>query len=319
MAKKSSKTSKKSDAQELPNEKVKAALKAGTELPPEAEEAAKTGKKKAVGKTKDVEFKKISIVPIQKSHAILVLKGMPGSRLVLNRWSEKAIRQMLAKQMGIKMPRERRDPEMDWIHSFYYLPKLDGTPYDLSPDSDPEKQDGGIRTLPYQDGVRFGFPVVGIKESMASAAYRTFGYHKVQIYSAIFLHGEPSLVDGVAAVECAEILGTPDDRMDPVRNSGISRTADLRFRGEFSSWYMPVHVEYNPDVLTQQDLANLAMHAGHSVGIGEGRVEKGMEWGRFEVVSGEEAEKVLSGEYKPAKPTPYVDRMTGKSREVAAD
>ena len=317
MAKTSTKASK-TKKQELPNEKVAAALKAGTELPEEADEAAKAGKKKAVKKTKDVEFKKISIVPIRKKHTIIVLKGKPGSRLVMNRWSEKAIRQMLGKQMGIPMAREKRDPQMDYVHSMYYLPKSDGSEYDLSLDSDPELHDGGIRTLPYQDGVRFGFPVVGVKESAASAAYRTFGYHKVQIYSAIFLHGEGSLADGVASVECAEILGTPDERMDPVRNSGISRTADLRFRGQFPEWYMPVHVEYNPDVLTQQDIANLLQHAGHSVGIGEGRVEKGMEWGRFEVADGEEAERVLSGEYKTAKPTPNVDRITGKSKEVVA-
>lgn len=278
------------EAQSLPNTAMDEAIASGMSTA-EAVKLTKDGKKKATKKSaKESMTRKVVTYAIQTLRVILYIAGRAGSRLVMNRWSEKAFRQMLAKQMGITMPKEPRDPQLDFVHSVYYLPREDGKPYDMK-DYGSDVLDKGLRALPYQDGVRFGFPVVGVKEAMASTAYRKFGLPKNSVYGSLFIHGEPSLADGVSSVECAEIIGGTMSRFDFVKNAGIGRVADLRFRADFHEWVMRLEMEYEPSMISLDDIVNLLTSAGHSVGIGEYRVEKGGEWGRFEVIDPVEAAK----------------------------
>jgi hypothetical protein len=60
-----------------------------------------------------------------------------------------------------------------------------------------------------------------------------------------------------------------------------------RFRPSWPNWSCRFAVEYNADVLNAADVVNLFHLAGKSVGVGEGRPEKGGDdWGRYHVVTG---------------------------------
>lgn len=261
--------------------------------------AAKKSEKGAAG---PAEVKSvIEVMPMESKVLTVRIVGDGHSRLVVNRFPEKGKRMMEQKQAGKKVPREIRDPESDYAHSFYYLPTgKDGKPlavpeYKLDKAGKPgEEYEAFVKGLPSDPNVRYGFPVTGLKSAMASAAQRVFGAYKTVINGALFLHGEPSMPDGVSPMDCFEIVAERiekkarvrddlgvDMRTDMVRLAGPSRPADLRYRGEFVNWYSDVEIEYRPQMITAETIVNLLQWAGATVGIGEWRVEKGGEWGRF--------------------------------------
>ena len=217
---------------------------------------------------------KIEIPEIKKERMVVWLSG--DTRLVTNKFSNKALYQMLCAQKGIKLARENREPAKDFGRSLHHLA-------------------AGKNGQP-----RFGFPVTGIKEAMATAGSRFFKLDKVAVYGLVYLVGEQSIPDQVndpdfpehdvrfSPIDCAEVLAEPVMRTDMVRNSGIGRTADLRFRGSFEvtddfSWKVKLLIVYQPTRISPVTIVNLLEHAGQMVGIGEYRVEKGGEWGRFHV------------------------------------
>lgn len=163
------------------------------------------------------------------------------SPLICHRWSEKAKKQMLDKQMKrATKAKEAKDPEQDYQESLYPLP------------------DGG-----------YGFPAVAFK----AAAVRAGTYGDLTM---TFLRGAFHV-----AGELVKIDGTPQPREDMVRLNG--KTADIRYRGEFSEWSAAVPVELNTSVLSIEQLVNLFTIAGFAVGVGEWRPEKNGQYGRFAV------------------------------------
>ena len=163
------------------------------------------------------------------------------SPLITNRWSEKAKKQMLDKQMKkATKAKESKNPEQDYLESLYVL-----------------------------EGGGYGFPAVGFK----AAAVRAGTYAELTM---TFLRGAFH-VSG----ELVKIDGEPHPREDMVRLQG--KTADIRYRGEFSEWRAAVPVELNESVLSVEQLANLFTIAGFAVGIGEWRPEKNGQYGRFTI------------------------------------
>jgi hypothetical protein len=119
-----------------------------------------------------------------------------------------------------------------------------------------------------EDG-RCGFPSVGFK----AAAVRAGTYSDLTM---TFLRGTFH-VSG----ELVPIDGEVHPREDMVRLNG--RTADIRYRGEFSEWSAAIPVELNASVLSVEQLINLFTIAGFAVGIGEWRPERNGQYGRFAV------------------------------------
>ncbi len=168
------------------------------------------------------------------------------SPLIIHAWSEKAKKQMLDKQMKkATKAREAKDPEADYEACFYKFP----------------------------DG-RNGFPAIGLKAAMVSAAR--------------FVDAKMTVLRGAVHIdaELVEIIGEPNPREDMVR-VGMG-TADIRYRPEFKAWRMPVTVKFNSSVISAEQIANLLNNAGFGVGIGEWRPEKNGSYGRFHVGSSEE-------------------------------
>lgn len=132
------------------------------------------------------------------------------SPLIIHKWSEKAKREMLEKQMRIAKAQkhEIRDPVADFIDSLYWL----------TPPPELRTEEGFEAAL--AAGARFGFPSTAFKASAVSAGYRA-GVTKDRVSTNAAFHIMGDMV---------ELEGVPTIREDMVR-IGMG-TADLRYRGE---------------------------------------------------------------------------------------
>ena len=190
-----------------------------------------------------------------------VIKLVGDTPLIMHKWSEKAKREMLEKQLkkAKSKAREAKDPVRDFIESLYWL---EGEPE--------EKTEAGfVRAI--QSGARIGFPATAFKAAAVAAGYRT-GVTKDKVSMNAAFH-----IDG----DMVEIHGTPQIREDMVR-VGMG-TADIRYRGEFPTWYAVVTVRYNNGAISLEQLVNLFNLGGFSCGIGEWRPEKGGSYGMYHV------------------------------------
>lgn len=75
---------------------------------------------------------------------------------------------------------------------------------------------------------------------------------------------------------------TPVMREDMVRVGGMSKTADIRYRGMFESWEIPMLMEYNKNgKYSLEQLLNCVNVGGFACGIGEWRPEKDGQFGMY--------------------------------------
>ena len=207
-----------------------------------------------------IEIKPINIV----TTTVRIAGDTP---LIMHRWSEKAKRMILEKQMKKtkSSAKEAKNPIEDFIESIYWM---EGKPSEYTEEAFMEA---------CRNGARFGFPVTAIKQATISSAYRN-GITKdmASLRGAFFIAGEGSEL-------LAEVKGcTPTMREDMVRvGMGV---ADIRFRGEFANWYMDLQVSYNANgAYTLDQIINLINVGGFSCGIGEWRPEKDGNYGMYHV------------------------------------
>lgn len=207
----------------------------------------------------------IEIKPINIVTTTVRISG--DTPLIMHRWSEKAKRMILEKQMKKtkSSAKEAKNPVEDFIESIYWM---EGKPTEYTEEAFDEA---------CRNGARFGFPVTAIKQATISSAYRN-GITKdmASLRGAFFISGEGSEL-------LAEVKGcAPTMREDMVRvGMGV---ADIRFRGEFANWYMDLQVSYNANgAYTLDQIINLINVGGFSCGIGEWRPEKDGNYGMYHV------------------------------------
>lgn len=173
------------------------------------------------------------------------VKLVGDSSLIMHKWSEKAKKQMLDKQMKIATKgREAKDPEQDFKDCIYHHP------------------DGG-----------YGFPSVAFKNAAVSACRFTDGTKMTVARGAFHVEGEFVKIDNAE----------PIPREDMVR-VGMG-TADIRYRAEFQNWTAKVRISFNKRALSAEQIINLFNLAGFGVGVGEWRPEKDGQFGRFHVAT----------------------------------
>lgn len=194
--------------------------------------------------------------------AIVEIPLVSDARLVVHKWSEKAKKQMLDKQMGrAQKKKAAKNPTEDYEGSLY---RFAGEPS------------------------RYGFPATAFKNTAVAACRYTEGLTMVMARGLVHV-----LPDGVSedGVELVEISGDgPHMREDLVR-VGMG-TADLRYRGEWRTWNAMVRVKFNSNVISAEQVFNLYSLAGYHVGIGEGRPgapKTSMDWGLFHIAESAEA------------------------------
>ncbi len=188
----------------------------------------------------------------------VTIKLIGDSPLICHKWSEKAKKEMLDKQMKkATQGREAKDPLRDYADSLYWLSPR---PSELTPSN-------------IQAG-SFGFPTVAFKAAAVRAATDA-GLKMTDARRAFHINGEN-----------AKIVGTPSMREDMVR-VGMG-TADIRYRGQFENWSIELTVNFNATAMSVEQIINLFEIAGFGVGIGEWRPEKSGSNGRFHVAKGNE-------------------------------
>nr|DAT99854.1 MAG TPA: hypothetical protein [Caudoviricetes sp.] len=201
----------------------------------------------------------IAIPAIDIRNATITLKG--DSPLIVHKWSEKAKKMMLDKQMKVATTKghDAKDPFADFVDTIYFL------------SGKPERATPEVFEEALSNGARFGFPSVGVKASAVSAGFRA-GVTK----NLVSMNGAFHIDE-----EYVEIKGVPQIREDMVR-VGMG-TADIRYRAEFPEWSTTFVVKYNAGVISLAQLCNLFNLGGFAVGIGEWRPEKGGTYGRYHV------------------------------------
>ena len=183
----------------------------------------------------------------------LTLRGMPGTPLVVHAFTEKAKQEIRNKQQKkVKKAHEERHPEQESEAAKYF-----------------------------DEQGRECAPIAAIKKAIITAATAFSDITKVGLRQAIFVSaktGSGQLVpienhDGSPAIGVM--------REDAV-TIGVN-TRGLTYRPEYKEWQLRINIEYNPGIVSEEQLLALVDQAGWGVGVLEGRPEKtsALGWGRF--------------------------------------
>lgn len=203
---------------------------------------------------------KIELKPIQIKKAVVTIKGK--TPLIVNNFNEKTKQQILDSQMKkSKDKKELRNPIEDFIRASYWLTEM------------PDKFTKEDFEKAIKKGAKFGFPSKGIKASIVSGAYRNgMTKDKVSLYGAFLIPEEFIPID----FESIEM------REDYVRIAHGG--TDVRFRPQFNDWSMTFEIQYNENTYSLEQLINFINLGGFSCGLGEMRIEKGGNFGSYEIV-----------------------------------
>lgn len=214
--------------------------------------------------TKNVELIEIRPIEIQKT-TIRIVGDTP---LIMHAWSEKAKREMLAKQMKTtkSAAREAKNPVEDFVRSMYWLTPM---PTDMT-------EDGFEKAI--AEGARFGFPVTAFKQAAISAAYRMgWAKDKMSLRGAFFIDSDEN--------QMIEIHSDVPSMKEDMVKVGMG-TADIRYRGEFRNWYADLTISYNKNGQhTLEQIINIINAGGYVCGVGEWRPERDGQYGMFHVES----------------------------------
>jgi hypothetical protein len=184
----------------------------------------------------------------------LTLQGRPGSPLVIHAFAEKAKQEIRDKQQKkAKKAKEQRDPQAEFMAARYV---------------DAEGRECA--------------PITALKKSIITAASAFDDLTKVGLRQALF-------VDSIAVPGAALVpIETPDGRaaVGVMREDAVTigiNTRGLTYRPEYREWRVRVRIEFNPRLVSREQLLALVDQAGWGVGICEGRPERSsaLGWGRF--------------------------------------
>lgn len=184
------------------------------------------------------------------------------SALIQHHYSEKQIRDMINQQTqdrdliaGTK--RQKRDPEAEFKAAMH----LD------------EKGQNAV-------------PCYALKACLMTAVKSLPGNESGRVLSKARAGGMMQVMGNYAPL----IAPKPEMRTDIAR-IGMKKVPWPVFRPEFWPWACVFQINFNADVVTDQDLVNLINLAGFCAGMHEWRPEKGGTFGMFRVASLEEIEK----------------------------
>lgn len=223
--------------------------------------------------TKPVGKGKGPIVVPEIQRRIARIRIIGESPLIVHAWSKKARIEMLAKQMGQKLPKYPKSPVRDFMESIYRLPTG-----------------------------HYGFPASGLKLSMVeSVTSMNREISKVATRQAFYIRAEQGLTASAFAgletpMQLVRILSPNPPRMreDAVKVGSFSnKVADLRYRAEFWPWGMDLEVVYNGSLVTDATTLRMIDTAGFAVGIGEWRNERDGTYGQFRLADQAEETQIL--------------------------
>lgn len=209
-------------------------------------------------KTKKDDGGEIVVTRMEEGIISLVLLGR--TPLIINRLSEKAKHELLfpalKKTSAEKAANLKHDPVAEFRSSVHRI------------------ADVNAPTL-------LAMPATAPKKAMASAALDIPGARKAQIGRLTYIPGE-----------LVGVFGIPYLFTEPVRNSDMNHTPDMRTRCIVPHWAMLLKVHFVRPTLNPTVVINLLAAAGLYIGIGDWRNEKGSgSYGQFDVLTVEGAEQ----------------------------
>lgn len=225
---------------------------------------------------KKSEVKALEIMSIELVEVPITIVGT--TPLIVHAWSEKVKREMLEKQMGVAKARKHaiKVPTNDFINSLNWL-----TPKPEDGADDEEAMKNFKEAV--KKGAAFGFHIGGIKQSFITGASRSgMDVKMTELRGSFFLKGAGKHSNS----DYAEIITTeaPHIREDMVMVGGMSKSADLRYRGQFDEWEIPLIMQYNKNgKYSLEQLLNLVNAGGFATGIGEWRPEKDGQYGMYQL------------------------------------
>jgi hypothetical protein len=184
----------------------------------------------------------------------VTLRGRHGSPLVIHAFAEKAKQEIRDKQQKkAKKAKEQRDPEAEFRAARY----LD-------------------------DEGRECAPITALKKAIITAASAFDDLTKVGLRQAVFV--DSVAVPGAALIPIERHDGSP--AVGVMREDAVTigiNTRGLTYRPEYKEWQLRIRIEFNPRLVSEEQLLALVDQAGWGVGICEGRPEKSsaLGWGRF--------------------------------------
>jgi hypothetical protein len=186
----------------------------------------------------------------------LTVRGLPGSPLVIHAFAEKAKQEIRDKQQKkAKKAKEERRP----------VEEFEGAKY---------RDDEGRECA----------PITALKKAIISAASAFDDITKTGLRQALFVSpaDNPGWLVPIENHEGNPATGVM--REDAV-TIGIN-TRGLTYRPEYKEWQLRISIEYNPRIVSEEQLLALVDQAGWGVGICEGRPERSsaLGWGRFKRV-----------------------------------
>ena len=203
----------------------------------------------------------VTIAPLDFRIAEFHIQGM--TPLMINRFSQKAIQQMMDNQMagGTAKAKKTREPK-DFQR--------------LYEDAKHVSDDGweGIHAGAFRNGAISACRTVGVVMTRAKLAFSVLedGFDRVDGTPLVRLYNKAG--DGPAESEC---------HIAPTRNA--TGVVDLRARPMYREWSAHLRIEYDAGMFSLSDLANLVTRLGRQVGIGEGRPDSknsaGIGFGKF--------------------------------------
>lgn len=228
----------------------------GAAMPVAGAHGVETQKASAIKATRPKASKTIGITAMNLQTFILHVVGT--TPLITHKWSEKAKQQIRDKKSG--KPQKAHaicDPGQETIDAAYWL-------------GNPPKTWEAYLDDPYKYPV--GFPACAFKACAVSAASTLKGVTKVFLRQAFRIVGEFVTINGVARM-----------REDAVMVGGMSKSADLRYRPCWDEWSADLHIQFDADTITPDQISNLVMRGGFGVGVGEWRQEKDGVYGSFAI------------------------------------
>jgi len=188
----------------------------------------------------------------------MTLRGRQGSPLVIHAFAEKAKQEIRDKQLKkARKAKEQRDPEAEFRAARYVDEKG-----------------------------RECAPITALKKSIITAATAFDDLTKVALRQALFVDSvaEP----GSALIPIEDQDGKP--AIGVMREDAVTigiNTRGLTYRPEYKRWQLRIRIEFNPRIVSREQLLALVDQAGWGVGICEGRPERSsaLGWGRFERVA----------------------------------
>lgn len=224
----------------------------------------------------------ITINPIKMQKAKITLVG--DTPLLVHKWSEKAKKEILEREQKTskeKKAKKPREPFAEFMDAAYWI-----TP-------EPEEKTPEAFEEALAQGAQFGFPVIAIKQAALAACYRAgIIPNQVGMKCSFYLNAVGVDAKHHSGTELALIRSDkpPIFREDNVNVGGASKGADLRYRPAYEDWKIDLVVTLiDTGVFSMDSIIQAINLGGQMNGIGEWRMEKDGDFGRFHVELTEES------------------------------